>query len=123
MVDRKVYGPWLVLDRLGRGGQGDVFRALDTRKVSIEDSSRQLARASFELRQGNISPADVVSWSGQLRQGLSGLAAADDPANMGALKILAPYGRWRRSRKSLRPLSERAASLFCNSSPEPSPAS
>ncbi len=90
MAKPNAYGPWLVLDRLGSGGQGEVFRVLNTRKVSVEGAATRLARACFELRQGNTSGADISSWSDEVRAALDTFRAANDPTNMGALKVLTP---------------------------------
>jgi serine/threonine protein kinase len=93
MAKPTTYGRWLVLDRLGKGGQGEVFLALDTQRVAVDAAAIGLARACFEIRQGTTSGADIPKLSAQVRRALDTFADARDPTNMGALKLLiAPEG-------------------------------
>ena len=90
MSDPTHVGPWAVLELLGEGGQGQVFRVLDTRRVSIEAASLQLARACFERRQGDIGRSAIAESSKLIQTALAAFQAAEDPRNLGALKTLRP---------------------------------
>ncbi|MBK6407952.1 MAG: protein kinase [Holophagales bacterium] len=80
----------MVLERLGQGGQGEVFKVLDTDTVPVEQAAVRLGRACFEVRQGTLDDAARASWASEVKGALATMRAADDPRFMGALKTLVP---------------------------------
>ncbi len=82
-------GRWKPLEKLGSGGQGSVFRALDTQLVDLAAAADQIGRGVFAATRKGASEAsgDPVEL---LATGFRAFAAAQDPSNQGALKVLHP---------------------------------
>ena len=81
-------GRWRVIDELGEGGQGKVYRVLDGSKFEIDN--RILPEIS-QLVNALTTEKDVKSIGkhfNELRHLLSTLNEMENPKNHGALKLL-----------------------------------
>jgi serine/threonine protein kinase len=79
---------WQIIDELGQGGQGKVYRVLDDSKFKIDQN---ILPQISNLLNAFTSEKDVKSIKKRfpsLRNLLSALHSMDDSANHGALKIL-----------------------------------
>ncbi len=82
------FGRWETIDELGRGGQGIVYRALDTTRVDIEGKILpQVQRAVQGIKQ-MVSPEEMRERTLQLLRGIEQYLLRLDPKNCGALKAL-----------------------------------
>jgi serine/threonine protein kinase len=80
-----MFGSWQPLSLLGEGGQGAVYRALDTRRVNLINAARALSHG-LETARGIGGPDKKAT--DLIAAGLHGFRLADEPGNHGALKIL-----------------------------------
>lgn len=85
------YGRWEALDELGKGGQGRVYRAVDTAVVDVEGKIvPQILRGVREVGQ-MASPEESRDRVLRLLGAIEAyVRRGDDPKNCGALKVLHP---------------------------------
>lgn len=82
------YGKWEIVDELGEGGQGKVYLARDTTSYNRGLLVSELA-TSLQSLSGGIVPAEArVNHAEKVAENLIKLMEADDPTNLGALKVL-----------------------------------
>ena len=84
------YGQWEALDELGKGGQGRVYRALDTKVVDVKGAIvPQILRGVREVGQIG-SPEESRERVLRFLRAIEGYIRRDDPKHCGALKVLHP---------------------------------
>ena len=84
---------WKKIKTIGEGGQGEVFRVLDTHKVRLNLSN--IPRAIEAALKSHECQPDIEK---QIRQEIVKIMQAEDPMNHGALKILHPLDKARNSK-------------------------
>ena len=108
------YGKWELVKELGRGGQGTVYLARDSKKFDLDDIKRQISNAVLELSPPSHKEVPVEK-AEKLAQMILAYGRGEDPAHCGALKVIhAPaemdgyskqLERMKRELKALRKLS------------------
>jgi serine/threonine protein kinase len=86
MVGRK--GGWQPLERLGKGGQGTAYKAVNVGRLDLKGAATDLYRGLFPFRDmGSMreNPEELIA---QIQRALSSFHAAADPSSFGALKVL-----------------------------------
>ena len=73
---------WEKITFIGEGGQGKVFRVLDTRQVRLN------LQAMINSIQADWSDKAKIDFEKTIRKEIVKIIRADDPVNHGALKIL-----------------------------------
>jgi len=81
---------WHIIGKLGQGGQGKVFRALDASKFNIDKELQPSLRKSLlTLAVSSIAPEETPKKNFELfRKIIVKIIQMEDPSNYGALKVL-----------------------------------
>lgn len=87
------FGRWETMDELGRGGQGIVYRALDTALVDIEGQILPQVHRAVQGLAAIGTPDQIRERTLQLLKGVEQYLSRQDPKNCGALKVLHPNVR------------------------------
>src|SRR5437016_2486036 len=87
-MDRESFGQWKVLDTLGEGGQGRVFRVqAPTRVAEIARAQQVLGNLIAFARSPNNSGFQGHDLVGPLAEAIAILARGDEPTDLGAAKV------------------------------------
>ena len=79
---------WHIIEDLGAGGQGKVYRVLDKDKLDIENEIPRAIEDSIIGFTGMQPVGKKKKHFESLRKAIVGLIRAEDPINHGALKVL-----------------------------------
>ena len=80
---------WKIIEELGEGGQGKVYRALDRGKINIDhEVLPSLEKTLRELTATIPDPKNAGTILESLRKSLVDIIRAEDPSHHGALKVL-----------------------------------
>lgn len=79
---------WTVIDELGEGGQGKVYRVADSERFKLKSelfpNTRRAIEGLADQQSGKTWEDDFTAF----RNGVTGIVGMEDPANLGALKLL-----------------------------------
>ena len=78
---------WEVIRKLAAGGQGRVWIVRDKRKCMSRERIRELIQRSYR-KLANAGDADRRQGADELIDAISNMQQADEPSNLGALKVL-----------------------------------
>jgi len=80
---------WEIIEELGEGGQGKVYRVLDSSKFNIEKQIRPLIQRSIQILGSSIQTEETKKEIFKsFRKAITDLFRAEDPSHHGALKVL-----------------------------------
>lgn len=79
---------WRKIGELGQGGQGKVYRVLDTSKINTGEIRQAIISIIREVKNQDLQPTDWMKDLGPLKDAIANLIRMEDPACHGALKVL-----------------------------------
>lgn len=78
---------WEIIEGIGEGGQGKVYRVLDKEKLDTDPSNA--AHTAVRALNERVHDSEYITTNTELfRQAVLGFIRQEDPANHGALKVL-----------------------------------
>ena len=80
------FGKWSILEELESGGQGKVFRVIDTERFNKEELLRKISKYIHIL--SNAQQAQDENYLKLLYQSILTMIKSEDPIHHGALKVL-----------------------------------
>lgn len=81
------YGKWKLIKELGRGGQGTVYLARDSKKFDLDDIKTQISKAVLQLSPTSSKEVQVEK-AEKLAQMILAYGRGEDPTHCGALKVI-----------------------------------
>ena len=94
----QMYGKWRVVEELGKGGQGTVYLAYDTKKFNLEAKKQMIVRdiglAAFPENVADNTPAKKATKlqaAEMLATTILEFGKVNGPGNCGALKVIHPF--------------------------------
>jgi len=80
---------WEIIEELGEGGQGKVYRVLDTKKFNIDKQIRPFIQRSIQTLGSSMQAEETKKESFKsFRKAIIDLFRSEDASHHGALKVL-----------------------------------